>query len=69
MDKVKLKYQIYKDKVILFSTMFGSSFVGFFKYSNKYAVILLSIGVVLSLFGIVKNLHNIKLLEKDLEND
>jgi len=48
--------------------MFTGSFIGLFKYNNDYALILLTIGIILSTIGVVKNLHKINSLEKEIED-
>ena len=68
MEKLKLRYQIYKDKVILFATMFGGSFVGLQKSGNFYTMGVFVIGLSIATYGIIKNLKRVNLIDKELQN-
>ena len=74
LDVLKAKYQIVKDKMLLFSAGFGGSIVMMVKLykSSLYVEIFFGFGLVLSFVGLLKNIFLANRLYfeiKGLENE
>jgi prepilin signal peptidase PulO-like enzyme (type II secretory pathway) len=67
-EKLKFKYQFYKDRVLFFSAMFAGSFAGI-NSENKFIFIASIIGIIYSTIGVAKNLYKAGNLIKELDND
>ena len=66
-EKLKFKYQFYKDRVLFFSAMFAGSFAGI-NSENKFIFYVSSIGLIYSGIGVLRNLLLSKEVLKELEN-
>ena len=74
LDVLKAKYQIVKDKMLLFSAGFGGSIVMMVKLyeSSLYVELFFGLGLILSFIGVLKNIflaNKLYLEIKGLENE
>jgi len=67
-EKVKFKYQFYKDRVLFFSAIFAGSFAGI-SNNNKFIFYASVLGIVYSSVGVVRNMIKAAKLIKEIEND
>ena len=66
MEKLEFKYQILKDKILLFSATLGASITGYSKANEIWLKYIFLVGSIIGLIGVIKNLSKINLIEKDL---
>jgi hypothetical protein len=68
LETIKAKYQIVKDKLLLFSAGFGSSLlIESTKNLNSFFEIVFGLGVVLSFIGLLTNLFLANRYLKEIE--
>jgi len=67
LEVLKFKYQIAKDKLILWSAGLSGSFFGIFNFDNSLEKIALSIAFIFSFIGFLANLKRIGKISKELE--
>jgi len=69
LEALKAKYQIVKDKVLLFSAGFSGSVMILLKmdFNSKLAKIFFGIGVLATIAGLLKNLYLANKLYNDIE--
>jgi len=68
MEKLKFKYQILRDRLLFFTTIFGSAFWGLTKEYSQVAKIFLVIGIIYATVGIIKTFLLITKILKDLND-
>ena len=69
MEREKLLIEIIKIRLLFFSAVVGGSFGYFVKVDNFLIGILLSILMVLGSIGIIKSLHNLGEIYKELKEN
>jgi len=69
LETIKAKYQIVKDKILLFGAGFGGSVMILleFDFNSEIAIIFFSIGVLTTILGLLKNLYLAGKLYNDIE--
>ena len=71
LEVLKFKYQIAKDKLLLFATSTGGSFITLINVPslNLNAKIILYITLGISFLGVLINLHRISKISREIEKD
>ena len=67
MEHLKFKYQIYKDKIFLFSAIVGASLTGYIKTEELWLKIIFLIGALIGTIGVITNLAKVNKIEKDID--
>jgi len=68
MDKLKLKFDIIKTKLLIFMAIAGGSWI-YVLNGNIYVQMLTSILLIISSYGVMVNLIKLGELEKRIENE
>ena len=67
MEKLKFKYQILKDKILLFSAMVGASLTGYLKSEEIWLKVIFLAGTLIGAIGVIINLAKINKIERDID--